>query len=264
MSTTAAPHPQLNDWIQLTAGLAPLEQLALIGLTQRNPALTAPQISIPSIVGEEKCHSASLWLSKNIRGLLHVYCDFCSRTAMPVGGQPADTMALIGALSGMIMSVLGYTPAAAAAFSAWALQNGVKLWCGRYGRQQLDGAGTYVVMVDMNYDGSFPPGESPPEIPGMFSISYQPEIKEVVRDKRYTHVLHQVNITERARAQGVFIPDDARRLDDILEFKGARHAHKFGFTDTRSKLTLNGTVDLEQLACDASALRFHSATCDSL
>lgn len=251
---------ELQLWVNLATGLRPLEQLALIGLSQRDPWLQPSTIDPSRIVGEEKCYRASQWLSQNFRSLLHGYCDFCAQSGSKVAGKASDTMSLVGALASLLMATHGYSAAPAVAFASWALQSGMKLWCEQYGMVRLDGSGSYRLNLYANYGGDFPATESQVDIPGIFSMSYYPAIKEVIRDKQYKSPVHQIIIQEPARAKGQFMPADVSKIDEIIEHCEPQHEHQFIFSDTRSKRTISGTVDVDCLQAQSSELEFRAST----
>ncbi|WFP48958.1 hypothetical protein PL263_12660 [Methylomonas sp. EFPC3] len=256
----ASSQSELQLWVNLATGLRPLEQLALIGLSQRDPYLQPSTIDPSRIVGEEKCYRASQWLSQNVRSLLHCYCDFCSQAGSKVGGKASDTMSLVGALASLLMATYGYSAAPAVAFASWALQSGMKLWCDQYGVVRLDGSGSYRLNLYANYEGDHPVTLSSVDIPGIFSMSYYPAIKEVIRDKQYKSPVHQVLIQEPARAKGQFMPADAKKIYDVMEYCESKHQHQFSFSDIRSKRTLSGTVDVYCLQALSTELELEAST----
>ncbi len=250
---------ELHDWANLVATWRPLEQLALIGLTQLDPALRPNDIEVARVVGEEKCRSASDWLSTHIRPLLYGYCDFCARAAIPIGGKSAETMSLIAALASLLMATNGINAAPAVAFAAWALQAGVKLWCEQYGKVSLDGFGVYEIETYAYYDGDFPNTPARLEIRGAYSVSFFPAITQSFKDETYPHPLHAVEIKANARAEGHFMPSDASFLTTISDYAETKHRHQFSFRDTRSRRTLSGGLDAADVHCSSSDVSFITA-----
>jgi hypothetical protein len=235
-----------QQWINLAVTLRPLEQLALIGLVKIDPDLTPRDIDVSRIVGEKKCAQAGDWVNKRFREMLQCYCAFCSKISKPVGGGSATTTALIAALATALMKLGDITLVPAVAFAAWALQSGIKLWCDQYGQMQLDGKGEYFINPDIYTDSDLPP--NPPQIlKGNYSVTFYPAITKVVKDPRYKHPTHRVNIQVPARAEGYFIPSGGSAMAAIAAYCDSEHQHRFSFVDTVTGRGLYGEISVDKL-----------------
>jgi hypothetical protein len=244
-------------WLDLVAGLRPLEQLALIGLTEMDPRLLPTAIDRQAVVGEKKCVWATNWLAQRIRPLLYAYCDFCMSFARPIGGSGTHTAELISALASLYVATQGLAIAPAVAFSAWAIQSGLKVWCESFGKIELDGPGELRIEAYGDYGGDFPlPLSETILIPGHCAVEFFPEIREVVRDKSYPDPRHIVRIESPARAEGSFNATDHGRGPTIAEYDQGKHDHFISFSDTRTQRKFSARLDVSHMTVMAARVQF--------
>lgn len=254
-SVNSQKQAELGEWSMLVAELRPLEQLALVGLLNMDPTLQPASIEVARIVGENKCERASRWLSINIRDLLYCYCGFCDQIARPLGGTAGNTMDLIPGLAGVLVSQ-GLIAGVAVALAAWAIQTGLRSWCEKFGKIQMDGNGTYEIDPYENYDGSFPPVGGPQKLPGLYAVTYFPSIHHSVRDPDYPIPNHQIVIDTPARAEGVFRPVHRTSLATISDFQEPKHGQRFAFSDSRTQRQLSGSLNVSEIEITEAEVKF--------
>ncbi len=247
---------QLGDWSAFVAKLRPLEQLALVGLLDMDPTLKPATIRLTEIVGEKKCVLASRWLTKKIRNVLYCYCGLCGQVAGPLGIGAASTMDLIPALAGVLMTNQGISAGMAVALATWVIQSGLRGWCEKFGKIQMDGRGTYELEPYENYGGDLPYVGSPQKLPGLYAVTYFPPIHHSERDPNYPHPLHEVVIDAPARAEGVFRPVHSTSLSTISDFQEPKHGQRFVFSDSRTQRRLAGKLKISEVEITEVEVKF--------
>jgi hypothetical protein len=222
----------LEQWIDISARLHPIQNLAVIGLMILRPNLPPSIIATTDPMDEENIRSTERWASSRFRQLFLFYCQHYKRPQARAAVEIIDKTEVVKGLAPLLVSTLSVPLGISVNFLFWALGYSLDEWCQKYGRRKYNGKGTY--------RGNFPGRK----VDSFFDVTYLPPIQEVVEDpEAYPLEGYKIKIKVPGETNGkVKVPSSEYVKSVTLNFKG-KNTHSFGFVDTQTNKAVGGLIE---------------------